>query len=680
MNRLSKENSAYLKHSIDQKIDWYPWSEEAFNTARKEDKPVFLSSGAVWCHWCHVMAKECFYDDDTARLLNENFVSIKLDRDERPDVDRRYQIAVADMGSGGGWPLSVFLTHDKRPFFGGTYFPPEDRAGRPGFKKVLGAVIDLYRTKRDDIALYTDRLVNAMKAGPVTEEELSETALDDAVKDILPVFDALHGGFGSAPKFPMSGAVEFLINRYFLSRNGPAGYAARKTLESMATGGFCDQLGGGFHRYSTDEAWIVPHFEKMADDNAWLLRNYLSAYSVFGDEIFREAANGIIAFISNVLSDPEGGFYASQDADVTPDDEGGYFTWTEDDFRKALDEEECAILSMHLMHERGTMHHDRSKKVLFVAMSAEEIAAKTGKDAEEVLRIIKSGKAKLLRERNMRQPPFIDRTFYTSINGMLASAYLRAYRIFKDMSLKEFALRSLDRTMQTRFVDDRLFHADGVNALLDDYAYLVEALISAYEVTGEISCLERAERTMELCIEKLWDKDEGGFFDTDDPVLGIRIKGIEDIPHPSGNSICIMLLLKLHFITKNDKYFRHAEKALSAFSANAKNIGIHAGHYFCALDAYFNPLKLTVNALPSSSISGAVLSSSVPYVNLSYGEDMGRVTPCIRDACFGPVDSPEGLVKFIDEKYGQPDRVKSYESAIGLKEAEHGKLFDQGSN
>ncbi|RJQ56096.1 MAG: thioredoxin domain-containing protein, partial [Nitrospiraceae bacterium] len=381
MDRLSHEKSAYLKHSAEQKIDWYPWSEEAFEKARREDKPVFLSSGAVWCHWCHVMAAECFFDDETAGLLNENFVSIKLDRDERPDVDRRYQMAVAAMGSGGGWPLSVFLTYDRKPFYGGTYFPPEDRHGKPGFRKVLRAVIDLYRTRRNEIDEYTEKFLQSLKTAPQAAGDINEALLDEEVKNILSEFDMQNGGFGTAPKFPMPGAVEFLLNRFFFTRNEPAGYAARKTLEAMALGGFHDHIRGGFHRYSTDRAWIVPHFEKMADDNAWLLRNYINAYSIFGDALFREAAEGTAGFILSVLADPEGGFYASQDADVTPDDEGGYFTWRDEDFRRVLDEDEYRTLSLYLLNDAGAMGHDGSKKVLFVAMGPEEIAEKTGKGA-----------------------------------------------------------------------------------------------------------------------------------------------------------------------------------------------------------------------------------------------------------------------------------------------------------
>lgn len=651
MNRLFRESSAYLKHAASQKIDWYPWSEEAFEKARLENRPVFLSSGAVWCHWCHVMAEECFFDDEVAGILNENFVSVKLDRDERPDIDRRYQMAVAAMGSGGGWPLSVFLTPDRKPFFGGTYFPPEDRFGKPGFKKVLRAVIELYKTQRNEIAQYTEKIIQHLRSLHAAAGEINESLLNEAVTNILAEFDPQNGGFGTAPKFPMPGAMEFLIGRYSLRKNETTGLAVRKTLVAMAEGGFYDQVGGGFHRYSTDKAWIVPHFEKMADDNAWLLRNYISSYAVFGENFFREVAEGTVGFIRSVLSDPDGGFYASQDADVTPKDEGGYFTWTNEDFREALDEDEYRILSLHLLDDAGSMHHDESKKVLFATMSPDEIAAKTGKGVNEVLETIRRGKKNLLAQRDRRQAPFVDRTFYTSINGMLISVCLYYCRIFRDRDLKNFALHSLEKILKIRFTGDQLFHTEGVKALLDDYIHIIDALISAYEVTADVSFLSRAEAITGLCIQKLWDKEKGGFFDTDDHLLEVKIKGIEDIPHPSANSFAALILLKLHFITQNEEYLSYAEELLKAFSSRAKDLGLHSGFYFYALDAYFNALKLTLQTPPGSELAGVVLSDGKPYTFISYGEDRGCVIPCRGNICHEPIGSAEGIREFLTGKH-----------------------------
>lgn len=650
MNRLSVEKSPYLRHAASQKIDWYPWSEEALEVAKKEDKPIFLSTGAIWCHWCHVMAKECFENEEIVKFLNEHFINIKLDRDERPDIDRRYQLTVSAMGFGGGWPLSVFLTPDRKPFFGGTYFPPEDIFDRPGFKKVLKIVFEFYKSRKEEISQYSDKLMDAFKPQPSQHGEIKESLINEAAESILSSLDLQHGGFGTSPKFPMSGALEFLINRCFFTGNASVGYGVKKTLEAMAKGGLHDQLGGGFHRYSTDEAWIVPHFEKMADDNAWLLRNYIDAYFLFGDAYFKEVAEGIIGFIRDVLSNPGGGFYASQDADVTPDDEGGYFTWRDEDFKKALSNEEYQILSLHFLHERGSMHHDHSKKVLFIARETKEIADMLNIDIHRVQKIIVSGKGKLFKERDKRQAPFIDISLYTSLNGMLITAYLKAYRILKDKYLKEFALKSLKRIMEINVINNELFHTEGVKALLDDYIYFIDALIAAYEVTGDITYLHMADKQMELCLEKFQDSD-GGFFDTGEEVIGLRLKGIEDIPHPSANSLGIILLLKIYHMTNKNLYQEYAEKALKSFSLGAYDMGIHAGYYLCATDAYFHMLRLTVESSPESELTESALSFLIPYMSISYGEDRGRIVPCFKNTCYEPIKSADVLKDFLMNKY-----------------------------
>ncbi len=647
MNRLSKEKSAYLNHASTQKIDWYPWSEEAFEKAKAEDKPLFLSSGAVWCHWCHVMASESFYDDIVAAILNEHFISIKLDRDERPDIDRRYQMSVNVMGSGGGWPLSVFMTYDKKPFYGGTYFPPQDRQGIPGFKKVLKAVVELYKNKRDDISEYSDKLMNALKPSPLQKGEIRETLTDEIMKSIASSYDAENGGFGKEPKFPMFGTIDFLIEHYILHKKEDTGQMIRNTLESMACGGFYDQVGGGFHRYSTDRAWIIPHFEKMADDNAWLLRNYLNAYAATGNEFFREVAEGTIQFIKDVLLDPSGGFYASQDADVTPDDEGGYFLWTDDEFRNVLDKNEYEIISMHLMHDSASMPHDESRRVLFVSMGAQEIAEKTRKSIEEVSLLVRKGKAKLLAEREKREPPFIDKTLFTSINGMLISVFILAFRVLKDEHLKTEALKSLDRILAIRYTGDTLHHTDDVKALLDDYIYLIDAVLSSYEVTGDRLYLDRALELMKSCLDILWDNDAGGFFDTQDGLLDISIKAIEDVPHPSANSLAIKIFIKLYSITGNDDYLTYAEQMLKVFSEQATLAGIHSGYYFCALNNYFNMLKLTINASPGSELARAAIDIYSPFSNIVYGKDDGHIIPCIKNTCLAPVNTPEELINFF---------------------------------
>jgi len=642
MNKLANEHSPYLRHASHQMIDWYPWSDEAFECARREDKPVFLSTGAVWCHWCHVMAKESFEDDAIASLLNDLFINIKLDRDERPDIDRRYQQAVAAMGGGSGWPLSVFLTPDREPFFGGTYFPPQDQQGRPGFGNVLKSVSAFYRSKRENAVEYAQRVMDALRPEPLKEGDLSEAILADAEVAVLSAVDPEHGGFGQAPKFPMPGALEFLIRRAELSADPSVGKAARGMLDAMARGGFHDHLGGGFHRYSVDQAWAVPHFEKMADDNAGLLRNYVDGFAVFGEERYRSVAQGILSFIREVLSDPAGGFFGSQDADVTPDDEGGYFTWTEDELRKALEPEEYAVLSLYLMHEHGSMHHDPTRKVLQVTRSIEALAAGLGKSSEETARIVQHGKEKLLAARRMRVSPFIDRTLYTSLNGMLASALFHAYAVLGSEEVRTFAVQSVERVLKERVKNGRLMHVGDIPAVLDDYVHLIDALIAAYESTAETRYLGLAEEFMADCLAKFSDSGEGGLYDTDSEVLGTRLKRIEDVPHASANAVAIMALLKLSHMTAKEGYLLAAEKSLRIFSSIASEMSVHAGSYLCALDAYFRMITLRVEAAPSGDLASAArVLSGRRYTAIVYNEDKGRVILCRQNICLEPIIDPD---------------------------------------
>ncbi|MEW6599992.1 MAG: hypothetical protein AB1499_03390, partial [Nitrospirota bacterium] len=347
---------------------------------------------------------------------------------------------------------------------------------------------------------------------------------------------------------------------------------------------------------------------------------------------------------------PEGGFYTSQDADVTPDDEGGYFTWTDEQLKHVLNNDEYALTSMHLMHQAGSMHHDASKKVLFQAMSAEEIAERTGRPLTNVIDVINSGKKRLLQARKERVTPYIDRTLYTSINGMMVSVFLQGFRILKDINLKNFALMSLEKILEKRLINNELFHAENVGAMLDDYAHLVEALLTAYEVTGNSSFIARAEELMKSCLDRLWDREEGGFFDTGTPLLDMNIKGVEDLPQPSANSVCIRMLLKLFSVTGKNVYFRYAEDALRFFSVKAGELGVHAGHYFSALDAYYNSLKLTLNSGPESVLTDTVISSYVPYADIAYADDKGHVVPCIGNVCYNPVNDPDALKDFLNNR------------------------------
>lgn len=665
MNRLAKERSPYLRHSAEQGIDWYPWGQEAFDEAKKKDIPVFLSSGAIWCHWCHVMSKECFEDNEIIDILNSGFICIKLDRDERPDLDRRLQRVVQLMTGTSGWPLTVFLTPDGEPFFGGTYFPPDDRSGRPGLKRILRTVSDFYRDNRGKIKEYSSSLKeNLVRLSDKTEthaKTVDHSVIHQARDVMLSSLDLENGGFGTAPKFPMPGAIGFLVNLSFFDReNGLLRKMVIKTLDGMARGGIYDHLGGGFHRYSTDESWIIPHFEKMADDNAMLLRIFTDAYSVFRIETFRDVAAGIIRFVRDVLSDPEGGFYASQDADVTPDDEGGYFTWRDEELKSLLDDEEYEIFKLYLWDERGRMHHDGSKRVLFISTGLEEIAGRLGLEEDYVREKISVAKEKLLGYRKARVSPFVDRSLYTSINGMMIASIVRAYRVFGDDDLKNLSIKALERIISLRFKEEGLYHSDGVEAMLDDYVYLIDGIIALYEITGLYSYIEMAERLMEECINRLYDHEGGGFYDTRAEVLGLRIKDMDDLPQPSPNSIAIKVLIKLFHITARGEYLDKALKSIHAFLPQAMaSPGIHYGSFYDAVNMYLNTLSLSVNADAGSDLARTAISVFRPYTTIRYQSkkdmlfnipglsDRECLIPCHLKGCHEPIFETERLREFL---------------------------------
>ncbi len=384
----------------------------------------------------------------------------------------------------------------------------------------------------------------------------------------------------------------------------------------------------------------------MADDNAGLLNNYVDGYALYRDERFRDIAQGIITFTRDVLSDPEGGFFASQDADVTPDDEGGYFTWTEEAFRKELDPDEYAVLSAHLLTARGSMHHDPSKKVLSLVRQPEEIAKSLGRPRDDIMRIIACGKKKLFEARARRETPFIDRTLYPSLNGMLIRSYFHAYAVLGSEEIKSFAVKSLERILRERLVNGNLQHSEHIPALLEDYIHLVDALVSGYEATAEKRYLTLADELMAACIGKFYDAAEGGFFDTEQEVLGARMKRVEDIPQPAANALAVLLLLKLSLMTGKNEYRQKAEQSLRIFVDLAREIGAHAGAYYCGLDASFRTFKLTVEAVPESELARAARSlSGTMYTAIVYGDDRGRVTPCKGTTCFEPVNDPSRLIE-----------------------------------
>ncbi len=451
-NSLKDSASPYLRSAAHQPIAWHEWGDAAFARARAEGKPILLDIGAVWCHWCHVIDRESYENPALAAIINEHYVPVKVDRDERPDVDSRYQAAVSAMTGQGGWPLTAFLTPEGKPFFGGTYFPPEDAMGRPGFRRILLGVAEAFRTRRDEVdktAKAIEEAVSQAEAFRGARADFDAGAVDEMVGSIVRMFDIRNGGFGQSPKFPHAAAIDLLLERYQSTKEQALLTVVEKTLEKMALGGVYDQLGGGFHRYSVDERWLVPHFEKMSYDNSELLRNYLHGYQVTGRALFRETAEGIISWVNEVLSDQaRGGFYGSQDADQTLDDDGDYFTWTLEEVRSALTAEEARAIELYYdVEAHGEMHHNPAKNVLWVARSAEDVARDLKLDESGARLLIARAKGKLLEARRKRQTPAIDTTSYVSWNAMFASAYLEAARVLDRPDCKDFALKTIDRIL-----------------------------------------------------------------------------------------------------------------------------------------------------------------------------------------------------------------------------------------
>jgi uncharacterized protein len=598
-NRLAHAASAYLQSAAHQPIHWFPWGEEAFAAARAQDRPVLLDIGAVWCHWCHVMDGESYEDPAIARYLNDNFVCIKVDRDERPDVDARYQRAVQAFTRQGGWPLTAFLTPDGDVFYGGTYFAPESKFGQPGFRTVLASVLDAYRSRRGQVEAQAQAIRKVLDThlDESTPGEPSPGLLQEAEERIAQVFDPVNGGFGSQPKFPHPGAVTFLLHRWHDQSDDPTREIIDRTLQGMARGGMYDQLGGGFHRYSVDAKWIVPHFEKMSYDNSELLKAYLDAYAAFGTEEYADVARGIVRWVREVASDPEAGYAASQDADVGLDDDGDYFTWTREEAAAVLSGDELDVAAAYYdIGTAGEMHHNPGKNVLFVAAPLPAVARLTGL-AEDAARLaLASARRKLLEARDRRPAPFVDRTRYANWNAMMASAMLRAGVVLGDEWARRHTLATMELVRRESPETDAVPHTpDGITGLLDDQVQVAAAALDAYETTGDREWLAWAERIMERVWRDYWDEGSGGFFDTargrggEEGLLPARVKPVQDTPTPSPNGIAGITLVRLHELTGDARWRERAGALVVAFAGGALELGLHGSAFLLAMDWYLNP-------------------------------------------------------------------------------------------
>ena len=625
LNSLARASSAYLRSAMHQPIQWHEWGLEAFAAAQRENKPMLLDIGAVWCHWCHVMDRESYDDPEIAAIVNQHFIAVKVDRDERPDIDSRYQAAVQAVSGQGGWPLTAFLTPDGKPFYGGTYFPPSDGYGRPSFRRVLLSIANAYAEKHGDVveqAKMVESAIAQSESFAGRSGRVSVGVIAAIEQSAFKMFDPQHGGFGQAPKFPHPSALDLLIERY--ARTGGKDESVKErdrtgqpelrnlivsTLEHMARGGVYDQLAGGFHRYSVDERWVVPHFEKMCYDNSELLKNYVHAYQATGEEFFADVARDIIRWMDEWLSDRQrGGFYASQDADISMDDDGDYFTWTLDEACAVLTKEEAEVAALHYdINEVGEMHHNPAKNVLYVRAPVEEIARRMNLAPERIRDLLATAKKKMYAARLQRPTPYVDKTVYVGWNSLCVSAYLEAAKVLNLPDARRFALRSLDRVLGeawkqspdgsparellhvVAYSDPNASHRE-VPGLLDDYAFTALACLDAYEATADLSYYKFAQAIGDAMIDRFYDATSGGFFDSQPAadgsslgVLATRRKPLQDSPTPAGNPMAAIALVRLHHYATDAAYRDKAELTLETFASVAEQFGIFAATYGIAV-------------------------------------------------------------------------------------------------
>jgi len=609
-NNLINETSPYLLQHAHNPVDWYPWGEAALNKARAEDKPILLSIGYSACHWCHVMEHESFENEDIARLMNENFVNIKVDREERPDLDQIYMNAVQMMTGQGGWPMTMFLTPEGVPFYGGTYFPPRDRHNMPGFPRILASVAQAYRSQPDQVASTATAMLGELRRVSLAEssnEVLTREVLDNAFRRISANYDRTNGGFGGAPKFPPAMNLEFFLHTHHRTSSAEALEMVKHTARKMAEGGMYDQLGGGFHRYSVDAKWLVPHFEKMLYDNALLSRMYLHLYQVTKNPDARRIAEETLDYVVREMTDSDGGFYSSQDAD-SEGEEGKFFVWTRQEVLDSLGEHDGILFCDYFdVTERGNFE---GQNILNIASSIEDTAARNKISVDDLQAVIDRGRQKLFALREQRLKPGRDEKVLTAWNGLMLASFAEASAILERSDYGNIA------EANARFLIDRLqkdglllrTYKDGqakLNAYLEDYACLVDGLISLYEATGELTWIEHAASLAEKMIEQFWDEDEGGFFFTgkSHEQLIVRSKEFMDNATPSGNSIATLSLLRLGLLTSNDDYRRRATAVLRLIANQIRRYPSAFGFALAALDFYLDsPPEVVLVGQPGTAL------------------------------------------------------------------------------
>ncbi len=621
-NRLARESSPYLLQHAENPVDWYPWGEEALTRARQEDKPIFLSIGYSACHWCHVMEHESFENEHTATLMNEHFVNIKVDREERPDLDSIYMDAVVAMTGQGGWPMSVFLTPDGIPFYGGTYFPPAPRYGMPSFEQVLQSVGRAYYQQKQEIARGAAQLLARIRTSiPMAGEGTPDPAIPElAVQSLKRNFDWNHGGFGGAPKFPQPMTYDFLLRSYYRSRVPSSLEMVELTLYKMAHGGIYDHLGGGFHRYSVDQVWLVPHFEKMLYDNALLARLYLHAYQLTGKPFYRQVVEQTLDYVIGEMTHPDGGFYSTQDAD-SEGEEGKFFLWTPEEVKEILGEEEGKIFSTAYDVRPGG--NFEGKSILNIPLPLDQVARDLGLSETQLEEVLSRGRARLFAAREKRVKPGRDEKILTGWNGMMLAAMAEAGRVLDRQDYCDTAIRNAEFILSTMKQEGRLFRtwkegtgAPKVMGFLEDYAFYADGLLALYQTTFEPRWFQEARGLMDTVLAHFLD-EAGGFFDTadDHEQLVARPKSLQDNAIPSGNSMAVRTLLLLAAYTGQAEYQAPAEKALVALQGPMSQYPSAFAHWLGALELALAPAKevAVIGELGQADTTAMLRLLLVPY-------------------------------------------------------------------
>ncbi len=640
-NRLINETSPYLLQHAHNPVDWYAWGDEAFEKARSEDMPVLVSIGYSACHWCHVMEHESFKDEATAAIMNEHFVNIKVDMEERPDVDQIYMNFVQLTTGRGGWPMNVFLTPDKRPFYGGTYFPPVSRYNMPSWPQILTSIAEAYRDRRAELETSANEIVGELQKMSVVETAgaLSIEMLEAAFNSFSRTLDTVNGGFGGAPKFPPAMSLEFLLRYHHRTGDDRALAIVRQTCEKMADGGIYDQLGGGFHRYAVDAIWLVPHFEKMLYDNAQLIRVYLHAFQVTGDEFCKRIAIETLEYVKREMLDAAGGFYSSQDAD-SEGEEGKFFVWTSAEIAELLGEEDARIFNaFYDVSEAGNFEE---KNILNVRSPAAMVAKTLEITEEQLNRVLERSRKKLMDVREKRIKPNRDEKVLTAWNGLMLAAFADAAAVLRSDEYLEIAVKNAEFIMSQLQRDGRLLRTwkDGtakLNGYIEDYANVADSLIELFQVSGEVTYLIEAKRLADVMIIEFWDQKNGGFFFTsnDHEDLIVRNKDFYDNATPSGNSVGADVLLRLAKLTGEDKYERFAVTVLKLAASQIRRHPQGFGRALSALEFYLGDTKeIVIIGEKGNDLAQSVLSKYRPnsVVVLSDSPETDATTiPLLKD-------------------------------------------------